>query len=156
MLTDNPAGGRVASLWSWRRLRPPCGHKFEVWGGRVYSRVMAVTESVEGAPYALSAGNKERWQAQWKELYEEVITTGLCTGCAGCVIACPHDVIGYEHAPGAYKPFHLEEELGLDDCIHGQKGCTPCTRACRTEERRVGNEWYRTCRSRWAPSHSKK
>ena len=41
-----------------------------------------------------------------------MITSGLCTGCAGCVIACPHDVIGYEHEPGAYKPFHLEEELG--------------------------------------------
>jgi coenzyme F420 hydrogenase subunit beta len=97
---------------------------------------MAVTEDAPAAapqadgPWALSAGNKERWQAQWKELYEEVITTGLCTGCAGCVIACPHDVIGYEHAPGAYKPFHLEEELGADDCIHGQKGCTSCTRAC--------------------------
>ena len=39
----------------------------------------------------------ERWTAQWKELYEEVITTGLCTGCAGCVVTCPHDVIGYEH-----------------------------------------------------------
>jgi coenzyme F420 hydrogenase subunit beta len=97
---------------------------------------MAVTEDAPTAtpqadgPWALTAGNKERWQAQWKELYDEVITTGLCTGCAGCVIACPHDVIGYEHAPGAYKPFHLEEELGADDCIHGQKGCTSCTRAC--------------------------
>src|SRR5688500_6037536 len=95
-----------------------------------YSRPMAVTERSETGPHALSAGNKERWQLQWKELYDEVITSGLCTGCAGCVIACPHDVIGYEHAPGAYKPFHLEEELGLDDCIHGQKGCTSCTRAC--------------------------
>ncbi len=63
-------------------------------------------------------------------LYDEVITSGLCTGCAGCVIACPHDVIGYLHEPGAYKPYHLEEELGPDDCIHGQKGCTSCTRAC--------------------------
>jgi coenzyme F420 hydrogenase subunit beta len=71
-----------------------------------------------------------RWTHQWKELYEEVIDSGLCTGCAGCVIACPHDVIGYKHEPGAYKPFHLEEELGLDDCVHGQKGCTSCTRAC--------------------------
>ena len=72
----------------------------------------------------------ERWTAQWKELYEEVITTGLCTGCAGCVVTCPHDVIGYEHEEGKYLPFHLEEELGLADCIHGVKGCTTCTRAC--------------------------
>jgi coenzyme F420 hydrogenase subunit beta len=72
----------------------------------------------------------ERWTAQWKELYDEVITTGLCTGCAGCVVTCPHDVIGYEHEEGKYIPFHLEEELGLDNCIHGEKGCTTCTRAC--------------------------
>ncbi len=71
-----------------------------------------------------------RWTFQWKELYEEVVTSGLCTGCAGCVIACPHDVIGYKHEPGAYKPFHLEEELGLDNCTHGENGCTSCTRAC--------------------------
>jgi coenzyme F420 hydrogenase subunit beta len=73
---------------------------------------------------------KERWRFQWKELYDEVITSGLCTGCAGCVIACPHDVIGYKHEPGAYKPFHLETELGEGDCGHGQNGCTSCTRAC--------------------------
>jgi coenzyme F420 hydrogenase subunit beta len=72
----------------------------------------------------------ERWIAQWKELYDEVITTGLCTGCAGCVVVCPHEVIGYEHSEGNYRPFHLEDELGLDNCIHGVKGCTSCTRAC--------------------------
>ncbi|MDQ6840032.1 MAG: Coenzyme F420 hydrogenase/dehydrogenase, beta subunit C-terminal domain [Actinomycetota bacterium] len=87
---------------------------------------MTVTEEPP-APWTPPTG---RWTAQWKELYEEVITTGLCTGCAGCVIACPHDVIGYEHAQGGYKPFHLEDELGPGDCGHGLKGCTSCTRAC--------------------------
>jgi len=77
-----------------------------------------------------SSPKAERWTAQWKELYEEVITTGLCTGCAGCVVTCPHDVIGYEHEEGKYKPFHLEEELGESNCLHGEKGCTTCTRAC--------------------------
>ena len=76
------------------------------------------------------AATRERWSFQWTELYEEAIDTGLCTGCAGCVIACPHDVIGYEHAPGQYTPFHLEDDLGATDCGHGQKGCTSCTRAC--------------------------
>jgi coenzyme F420 hydrogenase subunit beta len=74
-----------------------------------------------------------RWTAQWRELYNEVINTGLCTGCAGCVVTCPHDVIGYEHVEGKYKPFHLEESLGLDNCVHGfgeEGGCTTCTRAC--------------------------
>lgn len=83
---------------------------------------MTVTET---APAGL-----ERWTHQWKELYEEVINTGLCTGCATCVISCPHEVIGYKHEEGHYKPFHIEEELGLDNCGHGEKGCTSCTRAC--------------------------
>ena len=71
-----------------------------------------------------------RWTAQWKELKAEVIDTGLCTGCSGCVVTCPHDVIGYEHEEGKYLPFHLESELGPDNCVHGEKGCTTCTRAC--------------------------
>jgi len=71
-----------------------------------------------------------RWTNQWLELKAEVIDSGLCTGCAGCVISCPHDVIGYKHETGEYRPFHLEDELGPNDCTHGQKGCTSCTRAC--------------------------
>ncbi len=90
--------------------------------------------STEGVPAgtttAPAKAKAERWTFQWKELYEEVITSGLCTGCAGCVIACPHDVIGYDHESGGYKPFHIEDELGPTDCGHGQKGCTSCTRAC--------------------------
>ncbi|MEM1335032.1 MAG: Coenzyme F420 hydrogenase/dehydrogenase, beta subunit C-terminal domain, partial [Actinomycetota bacterium] len=74
-----------------------------------------------------------RWTSQWRELYAEVVTTGLCTGCSGCVVTCPHEVIGYHHEEGKYLPFHLEEELGLESCVHGfgeQGGCTVCTRAC--------------------------
>jgi coenzyme F420 hydrogenase subunit beta len=92
-----------------------------------------------------SPAKAARWTAQWKELYEEVIETGLCTGCAGCVVTCPHDVIGYEHEEGKYIPFHLEEELGLDNCIHGEKGCTTCTRACprfRTWESAANNHLF--------------
>lgn len=65
----------------------------------------------------------------WAHLYEEVVTSGLCTGCSACVVACPYDVLGYDHA-GVYKPFHVEATGGLADCTHGAKGCTLCTRAC--------------------------
>ena len=67
---------------------------------------------------------------QWKELFSEVVTSGLCTGCAACVIACPHDVLDYETKDGAYKPWHLDIDGGREDCTHGVKGCTMCTRAC--------------------------
>ena len=90
--------------------------------GTTYDRRMALTDVV--------TGETARWTNQWLELKNEVIDSGLCTGCAGCVISCPHDVIGYDHEAGGYTPFHLEDELGPDDCVHGQKGCTSCTRAC--------------------------
>jgi coenzyme F420 hydrogenase subunit beta len=67
---------------------------------------------------------------QWRELFSEVVTSGLCTGCAACVIACPHPVLDYEADNGVYKPFHLDIDGGPEDCTHGQKGCTMCTRAC--------------------------
>ncbi len=67
----------------------------------------------------------------WKHLYSEIVTTGLCTGCAGCVIACPHDVLGYRDDQGIYKPFQTESDYGgAGDCSHGDKACTSCTRAC--------------------------
>lgn len=67
---------------------------------------------------------------QWRELFSEVVTSGLCTGCAACVVACPHPVLDYHGEGGAYKPFHLDLDGGPEDCTHGQKGCTMCTRAC--------------------------
>jgi coenzyme F420 hydrogenase subunit beta len=66
----------------------------------------------------------------WAHLYDEVVTSGLCTGCAACVVACPYDVLGYDDTDGRYKPFHVPEEGGAADCTHGAKGCTLCTRAC--------------------------
>jgi coenzyme F420 hydrogenase subunit beta len=66
----------------------------------------------------------------WSHLYQEVVTTGLCTGCSACIIVCPYDVLGYDDTNGVYRPFHVAEMGGADNCTHGEKGCTLCTRAC--------------------------
>src|ERR1700730_14879927 len=65
----------------------------------------------------------------WKHLFEEVVTSGLCTGCSGCVIACPHDVLSYDDQQGHYKPYHLEEEGGPGGCGNPPRFCTLCPRA---------------------------
>ena len=82
---------------------------------------------------------------QWKELFTEVVTSGLCTGCSACVIACPYDVLEYDDADGHYKPFHILADGGTDNCTHGEKGCTLCTRACprfRTWEPDIENHLF--------------
>ena len=66
----------------------------------------------------------------WKELFAEVVTSGLCTGCAGCIVASPYDVLRYDDGEGHYSPFHVDADGGVADCTHGEKGCTLCTRAC--------------------------
>jgi coenzyme F420 hydrogenase subunit beta len=68
-------------------------------------------------------------KTQWRELYHEVVETNLCTGCAACVMACPRDVLDYDHSE-TYHPFNVELSTPVDDCVHGQRGCDICTRAC--------------------------
>jgi coenzyme F420 hydrogenase subunit beta len=68
-------------------------------------------------------------RTQWRELFHEVVKTNLCTGCAACVMACPRDVLEYDHAE-TYHPFNVELSTAADDCVHGQRGCDICTRAC--------------------------
>jgi len=67
---------------------------------------------------------------QWAELFTEVVTSGLCTGCSGCIVACPYDVLSYDDTGGKYRPFHIDADGGPENCTHGIKGCTMCTRAC--------------------------
>lgn len=63
-------------------------------------------------------------------MYQEVVTSGLCTGCSACVVVCPYDVLEYDDTGGRYRPFHVPGDGGAEDCTHGTKGCTLCTRAC--------------------------
>src|SRR3990172_3524054 len=62
---------------------------------------------------------------QWKDLYNEGVISGLCTGCTAYIVPSPFQVLGYEED----KPIQLQED-GPDACSHGDKGCSLCTLAC--------------------------
>src|SRR3954453_855738 len=104
------------------RLLYPCRVSTDK-GKRAPRRLGAMVETEP------QAAKKERWNFSWKHLYSEVVTSGLCTGCAGCVIACPHDVLGYDDKEGVYKPLHIEDYGGARGCSHGENVCPTCARA---------------------------
>ena len=62
----------------------------------------------------------------WKHLYQEVVSTEVCCGCAACVVACPFHVIEMED----FDPVMQDPELGLENCVHGEKSCSLCAMAC--------------------------
>jgi len=66
-------------------------------------------------------------EIHWRELKREVVDTGLCTGCAACVMACPRDVLGYTDD---FFPVQIGEGMAHDQCVIGDRGCDICTRAC--------------------------
>jgi coenzyme F420 hydrogenase subunit beta len=62
----------------------------------------------------------------WKHLYEEVVATEVCCGCAACVVACPHKVLDFRD----FDPIQTDGRSPFDNCIHGEEGCSLCAMAC--------------------------
>ena len=65
----------------------------------------------------------------WKHLFDEVVTSGRCTGCAGRV-ACAHDVLGYKDTEGVYKPVPFGRGVRPRRLRPRGPGRTSCTRPC--------------------------
>src|SRR3546814_15454721 len=74
---------------------------------------------------------------------------------------CSSDLIGkrrFEHRGGAVIAIEGDQEpaVGRDrDCLAIEGETDGADGRRRSEERRVGKECVRTCRSRWSPSHEK-
>lgn len=64
----------------------------------------------------------------WRELYRYVVSTQLCSGCAGCVVECPYDMLTYE----ADTPKqHFLPNMPADFCLVAEnRPCDFCARAC--------------------------
>ena len=69
-----------------------------------------------------------RWTHSWRDLSDQVIDQGLCTGCSGCILACPRHVLTLD--PESWRP-QLSSEAWADEdpgaCVYSDRGCTMCT-----------------------------
>lgn len=70
-----------------------------------------------GADRLPSCGN-------WSDLYQEVASTDLCTGCGACVVACPFHLLTYV----GFRPSQVDGDAAA--CVRGVAGCGVCARAC--------------------------
>lgn len=64
----------------------------------------------------------------WRELHRYVVSTQLCSGCAGCIVECPYDMLTYE---GEYPKQHFLPNMPEDFCLVAEnRPCDFCARAC--------------------------
>ena len=92
---------------------------------------MAVMPKTTATPAKSGEPGSGRWKHSWRELVDDVLDPNLCTGCSGCILACPRDVLRLDHT--AWRPELLTDawgENGSTDCIYTARGCTMCARAC--------------------------
>ncbi len=65
----------------------------------------------------------------FKRMMNEVVDSGICSGCSMCVVTCPYSVIKYN--PDTTMPYVSKPVRGFDYCsISENIGCDVCANAC--------------------------
>jgi coenzyme F420 hydrogenase subunit beta len=64
-------------------------------------------------------------RTSWTDLQREVVATGRCSGCSGCVVACPFGLLAYID----FEPRQVGEGPP-EYCERGEASCGVCARAC--------------------------
>ncbi len=67
----------------------------------------------------------------WGSLVGDVLETGTCSGCGGCVVACPRGVLDLDQE--SWRPRLAAEARvvgSAEECVYAARGCSMCARAC--------------------------